>query len=82
MSAKNTGISVQEVMDVFPYRCIATIRHDPAIIKANNLSRPIVYQANHPVTKEMQKIIAFITGQEDAVAEAPKKSIFGFIKRK
>ncbi len=81
MSARSTGVDVQEVIDYFPYDCIAVIKHDTDITKANNLSEPIVYQANHPVTKELKKIVSFITGGQTETVQ-PKKSIFDFFKRK
>lgn len=81
MSARSTGVDVQEVIDYFPYDCIAVIKHDTDITKANNLSEPIVYQANHPVTKELKKIVSFITGGPTESVQ-PKKSIFSFFKKK
>ncbi len=82
MSARSTGVDVQEVIDYFPYDCIAVIKHDTDITKANNLSEPIVYQANHPVTKELQKIVSFITGGPAESVQPAKKSLFSFLKRK
>ena len=77
MPARNTGVDVQEVINYFPYECIAVIRHDTDIIKANNLSEPIVYNASHPVTKELQKIVGFVTGRKEDVPEPKKKGFFG-----
>lgn len=75
--SKATGVSVSEIEELFPYTCIARIRHDTDVIRANNYSRPIVYKPEHEVTKEIQKIIAFLTGNDSV--EPPRKQ--GFFSR-
>jgi pilus assembly protein CpaE len=65
LPAKITGVAVQEIEDLFPHPCIARIRHDTDVIRANNYSKPIVYNPNHEVTKEIRKIIAFLTGTNE-----------------
>lgn len=61
---RDTGISVREVEDTFPYPCIARIRHHADVIKANNFGTPLVYTANHEYTRELQKVVAALTGTE------------------
>ncbi len=76
LPVKYTGIQAKDVEDYFSqFPCIARVKHDLDIVKANNLNTPIVYQANHEITKELRKIIAFITGNDD-VAETPKRKNF------
>lgn len=81
MSSRETGISVQEVEETFPYKCICRIKHTPDIIRANNLSRPLVYKPKHEYTKQIQRIVRFVTAGE--IPEEPKKKgFFGFRKDK
>ena len=78
---KITGVSVQEIEDLFPHECIARIRHDTDVIRANNYSRPIVYQTNHEVTKEIRKIVAFLTDTQNP-EQVRKKGKCGLFKQK
>jgi MinD-like ATPase involved in chromosome partitioning or flagellar assembly len=80
MPPKETGISVQEVEETFPYQCICRIKRTPDIIKANNLSKPLVYKPNHDYTKQIQKIVRFVTAGE-IVKDEPKKGLFSFLRR-
>ena len=81
MSSRETGISVQEVEETFPYKCICRIKHTPDIIRANNLSRPLVYKPKHEYTKQIQRIVRFVTAGE-IPEESKKKGFFGFRKDK
>lgn len=62
-STRETGISVKEVEEVFLYPCIARIPYDNGVIKANNLSVPIVYQAKNDFTVAIRKIVAVLLGK-------------------
>jgi len=77
LPSKITGVAVQEIEELFPYPCVARIRHDTDVIRANNYSQPIVYQANHPVTQEIRKIIAFLTGADESELTVKR----GFFRR-
>lgn len=72
MPSRETGISVQEVEETFPYKCICRIKRTPDIIRANNLSQPLVYKPNHEYTKQIQRLVRFITAGE-IQEEAPKR---------
>lgn len=76
LPARETGVSVQDVEDVFSFPCVARIKHNTDVIRANNNSEPIVFKGNHPITRELQNIVMFLTGQE---VEEPKKE--GFFSR-
>lgn len=80
-SPKVTGVTVREIEELFPYPCIARIRHDSDVIRANNLSRPIVYEPQHEVTKEIRKIISFLTGTEEPQTEK-RKGLLGELFRR
>lgn len=80
MSSRETGISVQEVEETFPYQCVCRIKRTSDIIRANNLGRPLVYKPNHEYTKQIQRIVRFIT-QGDVPEEPKKKGLFGFSRR-
>ena len=81
LPAKITGVAVQEIEDLFPHSCVARIRHDTDVIRANNYSKPIVYQQNHEVTKEIRKIIAFLTGAAESELTV-KQGFFSRLFRK
>ena len=60
---KETGISVKDLEDNFPdYPCIARINHYPAVIRANNLGKPLTLNPTHEYTKELRGIVQYITG--------------------
>ena len=80
LSSRETGISVQEVEETFPYKCVARIKRTNDIIKANNLSRPLVYKPNHDYTKQIQRIVRYIT-EGERMDEPQKKKLFSFGKR-
>lgn len=80
LSSRETGISVQEVEETFPYKCVARIKRTNDIIKANNLSRPLVYKPNHDYTKQIQRIVRYIT-EGERMEEPQKKKLFSFGKR-
>ena len=77
MPAHETGISVQEVEETFPYECICRIKSTRDIIRANNIGQPLVYKPNHEYTKQIQRIVHFLTEGEVAAQEPPKKKLFG-----
>jgi pilus assembly protein CpaE len=76
MSSRETGISVQEVEEAFPYQCVCRIKRTNDIIKANNLSRPLVYKANHEYTKQIRRIVQFVT-QGDIESTSKGHGMFG-----
>lgn len=79
MSSRETGISVQEVEETFPYPCVCRIKRTPDIIRANNIGRPLVYKPKHDYTKQIQKIVRFVTSNHiDAEnQEKPRRGLFG-----
>lgn len=80
MPVKYTGIPAKDVENYFSdYPCIARIRHDLDVVKANNFNTPIVLEANHKVTKEFRNIIAFLTTGQTYVPE--KKSRFQLFRK-
>lgn len=76
ISTRECGISVQEVEETFDYPCVCRIKRTPDIIKANNLGRPLVFKPNHEYTKQIQKIVAFITSGEILEEEPVKRRCF------
>jgi len=81
ISAREAGISVQEVEETFPYPCVCRIKRTPDVIKANNLGQPLVFKPNHEYTKQIQKIVAFITSGEILPEEEKKGLLGGLFKR-
>lgn len=78
MPAHETGISVQEVEETFPYTCVCRIKNTRDIIRANNLGQPLVYKPNHEYTKQIQRIVKFVT-QGEVLQEEPKAGFFSRI---
>lgn len=79
MPVKYTGVQPKDIEDYFEkYPCVARVKNDMDLIKTNNLSEPIVLQPNHDVTKELRKIIAFLTGDKEASVVQQKN---GFLSR-
>jgi len=76
MPSRETGVSVQEVEETFPYECICRIKRTPDIIRANNLGRPLVYNPKHEYTKQIQQIVRFITTGETAYKDEEKRGFF------
>ena len=76
MPSHETGISVQEVEETFPYECVCRIKNTRDIIRANNLGQPLVYKPNHEYTKQIQRIVKFVT-QGEVTQEESKKGVFG-----
>lgn len=64
MSAKDTGIAVAELKESFPYPCWAIIRHDTGVIRSNNFGKPIVFSANHDMTKQLRAIVSRLNSSE------------------
>lgn len=80
---RETGVSVQEVEETFPYTCICRIKRTPDIIKANNTGRPLVFNDKHEYTKQIRKIVNYVTtGAITEDDEPEKKGLLGIFKRK
>lgn len=74
VSAKMTGVSAAEVEEAFgEYECIARIRRNDDVLRANNYSNPLVLRPNHPFTAELRKIITYLTNEENLDADHDKK---------
>lgn len=73
MPARETGISVKEVEETFPYECVCRIKRTPDIIRANNLGKPLVYNPKHEYTRQIQRIVQFVTSGEVVHDAAPPK---------
>ena len=82
ISSREAGISVEEVEETFPYECIARIKRTPDIIKANNFGKPLVQNPKHEYSKQIFKIVRYLTSgeiEDEPVQE--KKSLFSFLKK-
>lgn len=82
MPTRETGISVQEVEETFPYPCICRIKCTSDVIKANNTGKPLVlYQPKSDYTKQIRRIVGFVTTGE-IIQEEQKKKLFRFSKKR
>lgn len=81
MPYKYTQVSVEEVEAMFPYPCVARFKRDPEVTRANNCSVPIVKNPNHEFTREMRKIVAYLTGKP-IPQEKAKGGFFSMFNKK
>lgn len=81
MPTRETGVSVEEVEETFPYTCVGRIKRTNDIIRANNEGRPLVFNPKHDYTKEMQKIVQFVTSGV-VVEEEEEEEKHGFFSTK
>ena len=82
-SSKDTGISVDEIEKFVNYPCVAHIKRNSDVIKANNQSIPLVFKTNHEFTKELRNIIScLVTDEEDLTTQKKKKFSFFGTKKK
>lgn len=81
MPYKYTQVSVEEVEAMFPYPCVARFKRDPEVTRANNCSEPIVKNPNHEFTREMRKIVAYLTGKP-IPQEKAKGGFFSMFNKK
>ena len=81
---KVAGISVEEIEAYFKeYECVAHIRENPDVTKANNQGSPLVFTPNHSFTKEIQELAGYLLDEikESVIATKGKKKKAGFFKR-
>jgi len=60
---------------------VAKIERTPDIIKANNLGKPLVLKPKHKYSKQIFRIVQFLTGKSEQEAKPAKKSRFSFFRR-
>lgn len=81
---KVAGISVEEIEAFFKqYECVAHIRENSDVTKANNQGSPLVFTPNHSFTKEIQELAGYLLDEtkESVIATKEKKKKPGFFKR-
>lgn len=71
-SAKETAISIHDIESFVNFPCIAHIKRNTDVIKANNQSVPLVFKSNHEFTKELRKIVSFVINDGEIVVEEKK----------
>lgn len=80
MPQKSTGMSVQEIVEYFPFDCVGKIRFNADIIKATNDGVPLAYNPEHDFTKQMRSIVSYILqDNEFEVEQKQKKKFFQFL---
>ena len=75
LPAKITGVSSGEVESLFQHECIARVRYDASVMRAVNYSKPLVLDGGNETTKEIRRIISFLTGINEETLK-PKKGFF------
>ena len=60
MPTSATGISISHIEEAFPFECIARIKRDEAVVKANNWATPLVYKPARPFTRQISSIVNYL----------------------
>ena len=78
MPQKSTGVSVQEIVEFFPYDCVGKLKYNPDVIKAGNYGEPLAFQPDHEFTKQLRNIVSYVLqeGNFDSDAKVEKKKSF------
>lgn len=79
MPQKSTSVSVQEIVEFFPYDCVGKLKFNTDVIKAGNLGEPLAFHPEHEFTKQLRSIVSYILQESNFDSEAApekKKSLF------
>ena len=86
MPQKSTGISVQEIVEFFPFDCIGKLKFNTDVIEAGNIGNPLAFKPGHDFTKQLRSIVSYILQENDFNSAASpvkkKKSLFGNLFKK
>lgn len=83
MPAKATSITVQEIIDFFPYECVGKIKFNMDVIKAANLGEPLAFQPDHEITRQMRSLVQYLlNNKEFDIEKKKKKNIWNFFFRR
>lgn len=78
-----TGISIKEIEECFPFECIGRIKYDTDVIKANNKGKALVTEKGKTeFTRQIQEIVEHITGAKCSNAQPEKKRFGGLFWKK
>lgn len=85
MPQKATSLSVQEIVEFFPYDCIGKLKFNTDVIKAGNLGDPLAFHPEHEFTKQLRSIVSYILQEgsfdSDAVPEKKKSFLSRLFKK-
>ena len=85
MPQKSTSVSVQEIVDFFPYDCVGKLKFDTDVIKAGNLGEPLAFNPEHNFTKQLRSLVSYILKEGDFDSDAKiekKKSLLDKLLRR
>ena len=83
MPKRATRISVEEVLDHFPFECVGQIDFSTDVIRATNLGKPLASNdPNHDFTKQLRKTVSYIIGDSEAEAPPAKGGFLGKLFKK
>lgn len=85
MPYKATNISVQEIMEAFPFECVGKLKFNTDVIIAGNRGEPLAFQPGHEFTKQLRSLVSYILQEGDfdsRVTVQKKKTLFGFLRKK
>ena len=81
--SKETGVSVKDIEEYVHFPCIARIRRNNEVIKANNMSIPLVFTPSSQFTKEIANIAAYVVDEEVMLSvQKKKRSLFSKKKKR
>lgn len=84
MPKKSTGITVQEIVEYFPYECVGKLRFNTDVITATNLGLPLsVNDPGSEFISQMRSIVAYLLKDNDfEVQKKQRKRLFGFLGKR
>ena len=81
MPQKATSLSVQEIVEFFPYDCIGKLKFNTDVIKAGNLGDPLAFHPEHEFTKQLRSIVSYILQEGSFDSDAVPEKKKSFLKR-
>ena len=81
MPQKSTGVSVQEIVEFFPYDCVGKLKYNPDVIKAGNYGEPLAFQPEHEFTKQLRNIVSYVLQEGDFNSDAKVEKKKSFLQR-
>ena len=81
MPQKSTSLSVQEIIEFFPYDCIGKLKFNTDIIKAGNLGEPLAFHPEHEFSKQLRSIVSYILQENSFDSDAVQEKKKSFLER-
>ena len=81
MPQKSTSVSVQEIVEFFPYDCVGKLKFNTDVIKAGNLGEPLSFHPEHEFTKQLRSIVSYVLQEGSFNSESAPEKKKSFLER-